>query len=198
MLPSEWEQQGSDCPCFVALKFREESLWLPPLDPAQGEQSLPELVVTVPPHQPVKCPQAHQASPGSTIPSPVGCCFSENTSLGVWANLYQQCFKQPFVPTWVSSSRPGGSEFCFWHDFGVSLGKPNFPCFGFYWGQLCHKELASRFGNGNKDGVVIDTGFLSGSMCIMFQAAFLISHIPVPLPHIRCPWHMSFLSALSN
>lgn len=50
MLLSEREHQDSDCPCFVALRFRQESLWLSPSDPAQDEQSLPDLVVIVPPH----------------------------------------------------------------------------------------------------------------------------------------------------
>lgn len=48
MLLSEWEQQDTDCPCFVALKFRQASLQLPSSDPAQDEKSFPKLAVIVP------------------------------------------------------------------------------------------------------------------------------------------------------
>lgn len=36
---------------------------------------------------------------------------------------------------------------------GVLGASPFLPCLEFYWGQLCNEELASRFENGNKDGV---------------------------------------------
>lgn len=122
------------------------------------------------------------------------------------ATLKPQCVSKPLSA--VLQTAPLSSCGCpatgleslnsaFGINFGCPWGKSIFPCFKFYWGQLCHEELASRFGNGNKDGVVTGTG-LRVSVCIMFQAAFLISHISVHLPHIRCPWHMNFPSALSN
>lgn len=100
--------------------------------------------------------------------------------------------------TSVSSALPRGSEFCFWHDFWVSLWQVHFSLFWILLRSTVSWGISIQVWKWKQGWGSYWTDFLSVSACIMFQAAFLISHIPVPLPHIRYPWYTSFPSALSN